>query len=75
MVEFCCLYKYRGYQWGFTIHAIDHADAEKRLAAMQAFGGAMVQGRLMATIPAGIPGAGWWVRSACAVRNFFRSRK
>lgn len=72
MPEFICEYGYRGHRWGFTIHALDHADAQARLATIAGVGGSVVMGQLMAVIPAGVPGAGWFVRLWCGVRNLLR---
>lgn len=48
--EFTCYYPFKGGQWGFTIWATDHAEAQERLKAMA---WAKVDGEIMAKSFAG----------------------
>ena len=64
-------YPYQGGQWGFELRATSQEDAEARIAAMHNYG--QYDGILMGEIPAGIPGAGLWVRFICWWRTL-RSR-
>ncbi len=63
--EFTCSYRFDGGEWGFTIYAEDHADAEKRLGALKSWG--KVDGELIAKI-SGF-GAGFWATVIFWVRN------
>lgn len=59
-----------GGTYSFQFFARDHADAERRLRAIR--GNAEIIGELKGTIPAGVPGAGMWVRLRCWWGNLFR---
>jgi len=62
-------FPYAGSRWSFEIYANSWEDAEKRLAAIAAWG--KVDGEIMERIPA-VTGAGWYVRLRCWLAN--RSR-
>ena len=59
---FSCEFPYGGSRWGFEIYAASHEDAERRLAAIAAWG--KVDGEIMVKIPARL-GASVWVRLTC----------
>lgn len=69
--DFICEYPFDGARWGFTITAVDHAEAQDRLRALA---WASVKGEVVATIPASLPAAGLFVRVGCWLRNLFAAR-
>ena len=68
MATFTCSYRHDGGEYAFDIHADSHADAERRLGAIKAWG--KVDGEVIATIPA-FPGASWLTPVICKLRNVF----
>lgn len=64
--EYVCEYYHDGAWWGLEITAYDFRDAEARVAKL---GNLKLKGELMAKIPA-CRGAGLFVKSLCACRNF-----
>lgn len=66
--EFVCDYYHDGAWWGLNIHAYNWPDAEARVKKL---GNLRLQGELMGTISADIPGAGLLVRVTCWLRNLF----
>lgn len=66
---YVCRYYHNGSWWALNIMAEDAADAEARVAKL---GNLQLQGELKGTIPAG-PGAAFFVRAICALRNWITS--
>jgi hypothetical protein len=60
-------FPYGGSRWSFEIYADSWEDAEKRLAAIAAWG--KVDGEVMEHIPATMPGVRWYVRLRCWFAN------
>lgn len=62
--EFLFTYRFKGSEWGISVHAADPVEAREKIKAVAL---ARYDGELMARIPAAIPGAGlltrmivWW---------------
>lgn len=66
------LFKYRhdGSDYVLPLPADSKDEACERVKSISS---ATYLGERVAIIPAGVPGAGLWVRMMCAVRNFFSS--
>jgi hypothetical protein len=72
MYTYLFFYQFEGHEYGFEIKADTPEEAEARVAVLSSR--AKIGGRLYATIPAGIPGAGWFVSAWCAIGNWLKGR-
>lgn len=64
--EFLFTYHFGGKQWGTSVFASSPSEAREKIKAV---GMARYDGELVATIPAAIPGAGWFTSIFCWWKN------